>query len=155
MKNQSSWFCSSGCYNKNRPPKVLNVCKVCEGKLDRKSAIYCSRTCYYEDMSGPNNPNWKSSQGKYYTKDGYVTVRVKEYDPMYSMSYKGKILEHRYVMANSIGRPLLAEETVHHINGIRDDNRLENLQLRQGNHGSGVVRVCGDCGSSNVINGKI
>jgi hypothetical protein len=65
------------------------------------------------------------------------------------------IAEHRLVMAHFLGRPLLSKEQVHHIDGNRNNNDIGNLQLRQGNHGSGVVMCCGDCGSENVIATRI
>lgn len=50
---------------------------------------------------------------------------------------KQSILEHRFVMEQQIGRPLLPDETVHHINGARDDNRPENLELWSSSHPTG------------------
>lgn len=59
-------------------------------------------------------------------RSGYVSV----YRPDSPMAgSKGFVPEHRLVMAEHLGRPLCKYENVHHINGVRDDNRLENLEL--------------------------
>jgi Mor family transcriptional regulator len=93
---------------------------------------------------------WKGGHVK--IGEGYVGIWVAPDDPLASMRLReGYVLEHRLVMARHLGRPLTRTETVHHINGDKTDNRLENLQLRQGKHGSGHAYRCADCGSRNVV----
>lgn len=100
--------------------------------------------------SGPGHWSWRG--GRTLTGSGYVSLLVSPEDlPFCIPSSNGRVLEHRLVMAKAIGRCLSDSETVHHIDGDRQNNALENLQLRFGKHGHGVALSCQDCGSNNVL----
>lgn len=93
----------------------------------------------------------RSKIGRHVTGKGYVEVLPEPGDEQYvTILRSGYVLEHRLVMGKALGRKLERHETVHHINGDGTDNRLENLQLRQGHHGYGVVMICNACGSHDI-----
>lgn len=145
-------FCSRRCYNVSvdRKPKQTYACARCGKEFERYVStvrnpdhVYCSGECRAAGRvyaRGEAHAQYKPDGWRYVNSNGYVTI-----------GRKGTMaLEHRVVMAAMLGRALEDHETVHHINGDRADNRPENLQLRSGRHGKGVVHRCLDCGSYNV-----
>jgi hypothetical protein len=78
---------------------------------------------------GENHPGWKGGKSK---RGGYILMAI--YD---ENNNKRSVSEHRFVMESKLGRKLFPNERVHHKNGKRDDNRLENLELWSTSHPSG------------------
>lgn len=77
-------------------------------------------------------------------KEGYVLLKRPEYP---NANNNGYVSEHVLIMSEQLGRPLYEKETVHHKNGIKDDNRPENLELRThwhppGQTVEGMVQFC-------------
>lgn len=96
-----------------------------EAKQKRLCGMHDSRLRNKGDVGPPGPLRNPRGHGRYTNLDGYVLVYVKE-----NGQRKGDyVLEHRLVMERVTGRSLLPNENVHHKNGIRDDNRPENLEL--------------------------
>lgn len=135
--------------------KIKKLCKTCGNEFmvvpSMARSIFCSYPCYWKDLEkrpGPNlgrkfsdefkkkisnaqkgkrlgqkSSSWRG--GRHHRLDGYTLVKV--YD--HPNSINNYIFEHRLVMEKHLGRLLKNDEVVHHINGNRSDNRLENLKL--------------------------
>jgi hypothetical protein len=86
------------------------------------NAVFCSCDCLGAYRSGEKNPYWRGGKSKVH---GYIII----YLPEHPFNNGGYVREHRLKMEKKLGRYLKQGEDVHHINGIRDDNRLKNLQL--------------------------
>lgn len=151
-KSIRCWECLVTWLSSPKNPKHANAvtnqkyyCKTCKKKIDCRTALYgsglcssCSRKGKHKKFSKKAKQNireaiqnkWnsiynKGLQGRFNNK-GYYYIKV----PSHPYARKDKyVAEHRLVMEKSLGRYLKLEEIVHHINGIRNDNRIENLAL--------------------------
>ena len=91
-------------------------------KLSKDKEI--SRFIRSECELGEKNSSWKG--GRKISPQGYVLIMKKGYESSDCMGY---IFEHRYIAEQVMGRYLNKNEVVHHINGDKKDNKIENLKV--------------------------
>jgi len=132
LKLSKRTYCSHECMTLGRMNQAQKPCEVCGALMvvrpyEASTKRFCSRACLNASkrISGPGA---RVKRG-----DGYMAV----YYPTHpDASRQGLILEHRLVAEQKYGRRILPDEHVHHLNGVRDDNRPENLEvIAAGEHG--------------------
>jgi hypothetical protein len=89
-------------------------------------AIHYYRVQRTGEPGGPEIRTPDRTSGRYVQQSsGYVMIKV----PGHPRASRGWVREHVVVMEAALGRPLYSGEEVHHRNGVKDDNRPENLEL--------------------------
>lgn len=101
------------------------LCRVDQCRNKVRTNYLCSKHYKRWLSTGTTDPPWEGR--RHIRPSGYVEIYL---DGM-------RISEHRHKMEEKLGRKLFPGETVHHINGVRDDNRIENLELWSTNQPSG------------------
>ena len=135
-EGRGQFYCSRECSNLSKE-RAKNISKSCKsgGNMTRnnpnsiatrfkKNRNTWNKGKKCPKISGNKNANWKG--GRYISAQGYVYI-LKPNHPHHTKL--GYVLEHRLAMEKKIGRYLRPEERVHHINEVKLDNRIENLQL--------------------------
>lgn len=128
-------YCSRECSREKPVDKKCLYCgnsfKAIPARIKTGREKYCSRKCYHSYrkenrifFTGKNHGNWKG--GRISLPSGYIII-YQPYHPYCTKS--GYVFEHRLIAEKALGRFLKPEEIIHHINGVTDDNRLENLYL--------------------------
>ena len=124
-RNHVVWECQCSCGN------IAYVIGIDLRRRNTRSCGCLQREVASEKMSartGSNHPRWKGGR----KKDSYGYILIRQPDHPY-VNKNGYVPEHRLVCERIHKRYLRPEETVHHINGIRDDNRPENLWIFESN----------------------
>lgn len=125
--------------------KVVRYCSYCPGTYE------VSVTNIRGDLKRGRKMRpgkCRNCRGRIVSGEGYVLILKPDHPRAYSGKY---VPEHILVMEESLGRLLDPSiESVHHIDGDRQNNEISNLQLRTRYHGKGQAWECQDCGSHNV-----
>lgn len=119
------WLCQCECGNTGM---------VSSSSLKRAKSTSCGCISIERCVkaSGPNSPRWKG--GRLTTPAGYILVKDRSHA---NANKRGYVFEHVLMMTQHLGRALSPHEHVHHVDGNKTNNSLDNLELWAGFHPSG------------------